>query len=278
MMGAPLSRRLRPICFILLITSRLFATEQSVANKAWTILEAGLHEKRTDRRAQAVSALGLIPSDEKAVETAEDALHDPNPDVRRAAVASLGEMNSKTSLSKIKALINYSDAKTIVAIAAVLTKFKDPQGYEIYYQLLTGKRKDGHSILDGIKDRKALETMGVETAIGFAPFGGVATGAYGYFRQNGSSHSNLSVTAASALAEDRDPAAEKALVEASFGGKEAVQLAALRALAKRDDPAAVREIEAAMYSNKPLISYTAAAGILHLLDLQANPPLPARKH
>jgi HEAT repeat protein len=179
-------------------------------------------------------------------------------------------MNSKASLPKIKALISHSDAKTVVAIAAVLKKFKDPEGYEIYYQLLTGKRKGGGSIYDGIKDRKSLEKMGVETAIGFAPFGGAATGAYDYFKQNGSSHSELSVTAVSALADDPDPVAEKALVQASFGGKEVVQVTALRALAKRGDPTVVKDIEPAMCSDKSMISYTAAATILHLQNLRAK--------
>jgi HEAT repeat protein len=271
--GAQRMRWIWPICLILVTISRLFASEQSVTDKAWAILQAGLHDKTTDKRVQAVSVLGLLSGDKKAVETVEHALDDPNPDVRRAAITALGDMNSKKSLPKIKALIDHSDAKTVVTIAAVLTKFKDPEGYDIYYQVLTGKRKGGGSIVDGIKDRKAVEKMGVETAIGFAPFGGVATGAYNYFKQNGSSHSNLDVTAVYALADDPDSDAEKALVEACFGGKEAVQIASLHALAKRGDPAVIKEIEPAMYSEKSLISYTAAATILHLSDLRAKQPV-----
>ena len=41
-----------------------------------------------------------------------------------------------------------------MAIAAVLKKSYDPEGYEIYYEILTGKRKGSGSILDGIKDKK----------------------------------------------------------------------------------------------------------------------------
>jgi HEAT repeat protein len=193
-------------------------------------------------------------------------------------------MNAMRSLPKIKALINRSDAKTIVAIAAVLTKFKDPEGYEIYYEVLTGKRKGGGSILDGIKDRKALEKMGVETAIGLVPFGGVGTGTYNYLKQSGSSRSNVDVAAVNALTEDPDPAINEALVQASFGGKENVQAAALRAIAKRGDPTVVNDIETAMYSDKTLISYTAAAAIVHLVDVdkhsspnQTSPATPQRK-
>jgi HEAT repeat protein len=259
------------MCFIFLITSRSFATKQPVTNQAWSILEAGFHDKKTDNQVQAISALGLMPDDAKAVKTAEDLLHDANADICRAAVTALGEMNSTASLPKIKALISHSDPKIIVAIAAVLTKFKDPEGYEIYYELLTGERKGGGSVIDGIKDKGAMEKMGVKTAVGFLPGGGAATGAYDYFKHNGSSRSSLDVTAVSGLAEDRDPVAEKAIVQASVGGKEVVQIAALRALAKRGDPSVIKDIEPAMDSNKPVVRYTAAATILHLSDLQQKP-------
>ena len=62
-------------------------------------------------------------------------------------------------------------AKHYLVTAEVLKMFKDPEGYEIYYQVLTGKLKRGGSVLDGLKDKKSLEKMGVEAAIGFVPFG-----------------------------------------------------------------------------------------------------------
>jgi hypothetical protein len=242
--------------------------DQSVMNRAWTILQAGLSDKSADKRAQAVSAVGIIPGDKRAIEKAEKALDDPSPDVRRASVIALGQMNSTASLPRIRSLLSHSDAKTIVAIAAVLKKFNDPEGYDIYDQILTGKRKDGGKF-DGLKDRKSLEKTGVETAVGFLPFGGVATGAYDYLKHDASSHYNVYETAATALADDRDPVAKEALLQAAFGGKQAIQVAALRALATRGDPTVVTDIEPAMYSDKPLIRYTAAAVILHLLDLRS---------
>ena len=258
------------MCFVLLLTTQLVAAGQSVTNKAWSVLETGLCDKSTEKRAQAVSQLGLIPGDKRAIDMAERALDDPSPAVRRAALTALGDMNARASLHKIKVLARHADAKTVVTIAAVLKKLGDPEAYDIYYQLLTGKRKSGDSILDGIKDRKGLEKMGVETAIGFAPFGGVGTGAYDYFKQNDSSHANLYVTAVAALADDRDPAAEKALVHASCASKDAVKIAALRALAKRGDPTVVKQIEPEMCSDKATVRYTAAATVVHLLDVRHN--------
>ena len=132
-------------------------------------------------------------------------------------------------------------------------------------------RKDGEKLVDGIKDKKALEKMGAKTAIGILPFGGVATGTYDYFEENGKSRANVYVTAVNALAEDPDPEAGKALVRAAFGGKEPVRLAALRGLAKRGDAKVINEIEPAMHSEKDLVSYTAAAATLHLLAVGQKP-------
>lgn len=244
---------------------------QSFSDEAWGILDAGLQDKSVDKRVEALAALGIAAGDARALKKLEECLQDPKPEIRTAAVTALGDMNAKLSLPKIKALLSYSDAKTTLAIAAVLKKFGDPAGFEIYNELVTGERKDGQKLTDGIKDRKGLEKMGAETAIGFAPFGGVATGAYGYLSANSRSAATLYVIAVNALAEDPDPQVKKALVQAAFGGKVPVRVAALRALAKRDDPTVVNDMEPAMHSDKTVVSYTAAGAILHLLTLGQTP-------
>jgi len=96
--------RISHICFTFLTGCRLFAAEQSIADKAWTILQTGLRDKNAAKRAEAVSALGLIAGDKTAVAMTEHALQDSKPDVRRAAVTALGDMNWRASLPNIKAL------------------------------------------------------------------------------------------------------------------------------------------------------------------------------
>ena len=243
----------------------LAAAGQSLRDEAWGILDAGLQDKSVDKRAEALAALGVAAGDARALKTLEECLQDPKPEIRTVAVAALGDMNAKASLPKIKALLSYSDAKTTLAVAAVLKKFGDPEGFEIYNELVTGERKDGQKLTDGIKDRKGLEKVGAETAIGFVPFGGVATGAYDYISRNSTSAANAYVIAVNALAEDPDPQVNKALVRVAFGGKVPVRVAALRALAKRGDTTVLNDIEPAMHSDKAVVSYTAAAAILHLL-------------
>jgi HEAT repeat protein len=237
-------------------------------SKAWDILKAGASDRSAGKRQQAVSALGLITRSSRAAGLAENTLQDSQASVRRAAVIALGAMGSRSSLPKIKAILPSSNAETVVAIAAVLKQFNDPEGYGIYYEILTGKRKSGGGLLSGLEDRKTLEKMGIEEAIGFIPFGGIGVGAYEYLKHVGTS--GVDAAAAAALASDPDPSARTALIHACFGGKEIVRLAALQALAQRGDPSVVKNIEPAMYSGTPLISYTAAAAVAHLMESHAR--------
>ena len=258
--------------FFVLSVGCAFLRAEEVHTRAWTILHTGIEMKSSEKRAQAVLALGLIPGNPKAVELAEHALQDSEPEVRRAAVAALGEMNSETSLPKIKALFEdpkNSDMKTVIAIAAVLKQFNDPLGYRIYGEIVSGQRKCG-SLLDGIKDKKALETMAIEEGLTFVPFASYGVGAYKYFKRNNTANANVHATAAAALETDADPSGEALLVDASLDGKEVVRVAALRALAKRGNPAVIEQIAPAMYSQKPRVRYTAAAALIHLSDLRSQ--------
>ena len=253
-------------CFVLGTPCLSPANErQSLTQQAWGILDAGLQDKSADKRAEAIAALGIAAGDRKALKILEESLQDPKPEIRMAAVGALGVLNAKSSSPKIKALLSDSDAKTTITIAAVLKKFGDPEGVEIYYELVTGERKNGQKLTDGLKDRKGLEKMGAEAAIGVLPFGGAATGAYDYISGSSKSGANVYVTAVNALAEDAEPQVEKALVQAAFSGKEPVRVAAIRALAKRGDATVVDDIEPAMHSDKAAIRFTDAAAILHLL-------------
>jgi HEAT repeat protein len=145
----------------------LEAAGKSVRDEAWGILSAGLQDKSTEKRAEAIAALGVAAGDERALKTLEECLQGPKPEIRTAAIVALGDMNAKSPLPKIKALLSGSDAKTTLAIAAVLKQFGDPEGYEIYYELVTGERKNGQKLTDGIKDRKDLEKMGAKRRSAF---------------------------------------------------------------------------------------------------------------
>ncbi len=249
---------------ILLFAGVCFLQAATPKEDAWKTLRAGIHEKGADKRTQALSALGLITGNPEAIALAEDALADPDTAVRNAAITALGELGARPSLPKIKALLPNADAHTVVTVAAVLKALHDPEGYAIYYEILTGQRKGSGGLLAGIKDRKTLEKMGIEEALGFVPYASIGIGAYNYIKANTSSAAD--VAAATELALDPDPKVEKALVNASYDGSDPVKVAALRSLARRGNPDVVKDITPEIYSGNSLVSYTAAGVVAHLSD------------
>src|SRR6266478_4934521 len=90
----------------------LFA--QTPQRQAWDILRAGVNQKSTGKRTQAVRALRLLPGDTEATEMAEAALQDRKPEVRAAAATALGVMGSKESTPELKNAL--ADKKPAVAL------------------------------------------------------------------------------------------------------------------------------------------------------------------
>src|SRR5690349_8502862 len=70
---------------------------QTPQQQAWNILQAGVSDKSTGRRTQAVRALGLLRGNQRAPEMAQRALEDKEPEVRAAAATALGQMGSTAS-------------------------------------------------------------------------------------------------------------------------------------------------------------------------------------
>jgi HEAT repeat protein len=111
--------------------------------QAWSILRAGAMERSADKRIEAVRALGIISADAKAAEIAAHALEDGKPAVRAAAATSLGLMGCAPYIGKLKAVLSDKDASVVLAAAHALWTLKNPAAYEVYYAVLTGKRKSG---------------------------------------------------------------------------------------------------------------------------------------
>ncbi len=56
--------------------------EEATEKRAWDILWEGAHDQRTDRRSEAIYALGLLSDAPEAAQLAETVLQDKEPDVR----------------------------------------------------------------------------------------------------------------------------------------------------------------------------------------------------
>ncbi len=148
---------------------------QTPQQQAWNILQAGVSDKSTGRRMQAVRALGLLRGNQRALEMAQRGLEDKEPEVRAAAATALGQMGSTTSIPKLlRKMLSDNEPTVVLAAAHALRVLNDPVAYEVFYELLTGERKSGEGLvgqgMETLKDRKKMAKFGFEEGIGFIPF------------------------------------------------------------------------------------------------------------
>src|ERR1700756_3677947 len=102
-----------------------------------------------------------------------------------------------------------------------------------------------------------VAVMGMESGIGFVPFGSEGYEVFKRARKDDSTP--VRVAAAKELAADRDPKIDAALIRACADKKPAVRAAALFALAKRGNPASLTVITAALGDRNETVKDEAAA-------------------
>src|ERR1700730_2389032 len=152
------------VLFVLLAhTGALLA--QTPQQQAWNILRAGVNEKSTGKRTQAVRALRLLPGDPEALEMTQRALQDRKPEVRVAAANALGLMGSKASIPGLNNLLSDANPSVVLAAAHGLQVLNDPAGYQIFYEVLTGERKSADGLvtqeMETLKDEKKRAELGL---------------------------------------------------------------------------------------------------------------------
>ncbi len=240
---------------------------EAPTERAWLILQEGLTNKRAAKRTNAVHALRILVHNSSAQDMAEQALSDPDPKVRASAARALGPMEAVSSQPRLKALLNDKEPSVVLAAAHSLFLLGDRgEVYDIDYEVLNGERKsaDGFvaSQIGELRDPKAVAAMGLETGIGFMPFGGEAYEVYKRVRKD--DVTPVRVAAAKELIADRDPKVDEALTKACSDRKWSVRAAAVFAIAKRDDPSLLSVITPAMEDKNEIVRFEAAAAVLRL--------------
>jgi HEAT repeat protein len=220
-----------------------------------------------------VRVLSLLPRQPEAVAMARLALSDPKPQVRTAAAMALGELHARSTIAQLKEALSDKEVSVVLAAAHSLSLMKDPSAYEVYYAILTGKRKSNQGLvagqIDQLKDTKKMALLGFEEGIGFVPFASIGYTAVRAIMKDDSSP--VRAAAARVLAADPDPATTEGLAEEATTDKnELVRTAALEALARHGDPAYIDRIAPAMSDHKDSVKYTAAAAIARLSALAAR--------
>jgi HEAT repeat protein len=244
---------------------------QAAVDKAWSAIEAGVTDKGTDDRAASVRILGLIQNNPKAAELALKALQDDKPEVRAAAADAIGQMRAKSAVPKLHEIIKADKEPSVVmAGARSLIALGDPDGYAVYYAVLTGEKKSGGGLLDEqkkiLKDPKKMAAFGFDQGMGYLPLGGIGVGAFKALTKDDASP--VRAAAAKILAKDSDPKSGEALVEASSDKSWLVRAAALDALCHRGDPSVLPQVEAELDDDKDVVRLTAAAATIHLHDIK----------
>jgi len=250
-----------------LLAAAPVSASQAPTARAWVILQQGLTSKSAAKRANAAHSLRLLAHNPRAQEMAEHALADPNPNVRAAAARALGPLGAVSSMAKLKRLLNDREPSVVLASAHSLLLLGDRQDvYDIDFEVLNGDRKsaDGFvtSQMNEPRDPRVVATMGIETGIGFVPFGGEAYEAFKRITKD--DRTPVRVAAVKDLATDRDPKIDAVLARACSDRKSSVRAAALYAIAKRDDPALLNAITPALEDKNDIVKYEAAAAVLRL--------------
>ncbi len=256
------------------------APESDYRKTAWEILRAAANDKETPNREKAVRVLGLLRGNSDAESMALTALDDKEPEVREAAADALGEMHSTPAIPKLRDALDDHNVLVAWAASRALLALHDNQGYDIPYEVLTGKRKGGQGL--NAQARATLRDPGktagfvLTQGIAFAPYGGYFMLAFHTVEGRGDIAAHAA--AALALTHDPDPRAARALVQAAFGKgqilekESVVRIAALRAIAERGDPALIAEIAPAMSDHNDGVRFMAAAAVLRLSSIPARTP------
>jgi len=243
--------------------------------KAWAVLHRGLKSDKVLHRLLSVRSLSLMRHDPKAVEFAEQALDDRDRHVRAAAAETLGQLQSQSSVPKLRGALHDREILVVLAAAHSLYLLKDPSAFPVYYAILMGDRKGSEGLvesqLDRLHDPRQLMQMGFEEGIGFVPYGGMGYEAYRQIR--GHDPSAVRAVAARSLARDPDPVSEDALMQVALSdNSEPVRLAALDALAERDDRRPIERLVRNLSETRLAVRYRTAAVILHLSQTRIRPP------
>jgi HEAT repeat protein len=239
---------------------------QSPIERAWTILEQNVASEQDMTRIAAIEALGLLVQDDRARRLAESKLTDVHADVRAGAVAALGQIGLPASVPALKGMLQDKETEVVFAATSALLQLGDPAAFQVYYAVLTGERKTGEPLLASqmnmLKDPDALARIGLETGIGFVPFGGMSYKVVKSFRQD--NVSPVRAAAAQKLATDPDPATGRALAAAAADEKWLVRASAISAIARRGDAALVSAVVPRLDDENETVRSTAAAAIVRL--------------
>jgi hypothetical protein len=158
-----------------------------------------------------------------------------------------------------------------MAAAHALCVLNDPAGYDAYYEILTGERKnDSGMIAQEIKvfhDPKQVAEMGFSEGIGYVPFASIGWEALQTIMKDRKGGAAAKAALISALAIDPAARTNKVLLATTQNRNWVLRVAGLEAIAKRGDPVLLPSITEELQDPRREVRFAAAAAAIHLHDL-----------
>ncbi len=238
---------------------------------AWNSLNDGLEEKDSDRRVQAILALGTIGTNPKAVHLVESALDDKNSLVRQAAATTLGTMKARSSIPKLRTAMDDESAIVSFAAATALWNMGDKSGQDIFVEVLEGDRKVSqgavrqglHTAHEKLRDPGAMAELGAQIAAGalLGPAGMGVTVVADMAKDKGAP---ARAVCARLLAQGLDADSRSALEDALNDKSWVVRATAAEALAIGKSRSSLPMVASLLDDDRSEVRYSAAAAVIRL--------------
>ena len=247
------------------------ASSDAVAN-AWKLLNDATMSKKYTNRSDAISALVVLSSDQRAVGMIEHGLSDSSIRIRVLAAVSLGEIGARSAIPALRAALDDRSPEVSFAAAQALWKMGDHSGRNFFYEILEGGRKTQPGIIQGqitkarqdLQDPKAMLLIGINAASG-AMLGPGALGVSAIEELAINKSTPVQALCAKLLAEDDTPDTVTELKLALEDKNWLIRAAAARSLAAMKHPEVTPRMRTMMETDKKdAVRYAAAAAFIRL--------------
>jgi HEAT repeat protein len=252
---------------IFLAGGMLFA--QSPADKAWPLLEAGVHHTNPLKRMQAISAMSVLRPDNRVSALLEPALQDKTAGVRVATCNVLGEIKSRASIPKLQDALKDTVNEVVFAAAKALYNMNDPSGRSLMEAILLGTQADSSGFFAGgmrdlklkLHDPKQALLLGAQGGASFFGGGAGVPLAEGLMKDKNASGQTV---AALLLVTDTTPESLDALRQSLKAKNWTVRAAAARAVAMRNADSLYDDVASLLTDKKEEVTFSAAASLIRL--------------
>ncbi len=243
---------------------------------AWKVLADGVAEEKAAKKADAIAALGTIGPKRKAVRLVETGLAGGDPEIRQKAAVTLGQMKSRSSIPKLRKMLDDKDLNVRFSAACALWEMGDHSGRDVFIEVLSGDRNPPkETIQSGLQStKKKLRhplQLGKKTAKESAQalLGPFALGLPVAEELTKDRTAQVRAVSATHLATDSEPQSVRELEDALADKNWVVRATAAQAVGTLSRRELILKLKPLLDDEKDAVRYMAAASIVRLS--QGNP-------